>query len=205
MKSIQIPFIDEDIKQFKVGDNVLISGTIVTARDMAHKYLYDNFLVNKQKSISQEDQEVYEKLRAYLHNGAIYHCGPVVRQEGDSYTMLAAGPTTSSREEKYEYEVIQAFNVRFIIGKGGMGDRTLKACQEFGCLYLHAIGGAAPLIAKSIVQVKEILKENFGIPEAFWVIEVKDFPAIVTMDARGDSLHKNIKESSFNKYLSLIS
>jgi fumarate hydratase subunit beta len=132
-----------------------------------------------------------------LAGGAIYHCGPVVAGlETRDYRFVAAGPTTSTREEPYQGDVMRYFNVKGVIGKGGMGPKTLAACQEVPGVYLHAIGGAASLIAQSVQRVLDVHKLEFGVPEAMWVIEVKDFPAVVTMDSHGESLHAEIAQKS---------
>ena len=127
----------------------------------------------------------------------IYHCGPVVVKENGQWVVKAAGPTTSIREEPYEYDVIKNFGVRGVIGKGGMADKTLKACKEFGCVYLHAIGGAAQVLAEKITKVNGVyLYDEVGSPEAIWDFSVVDFPVVVTMDAHGNSLHDVIAKNS---------
>jgi len=132
-----------------------------------------------------------------LNGGVIYHCGPVVAGlETREHKFVAAGPTTSIREESYQGDVMRHFKIRGVIGKGGMGSKTLAACREVPGVYLHAIGGAASLIAQTVVKVLEVYKLEFGVPEAMWVIEVKDFPAVVTMDSHGGSLHAEIESKS---------
>jgi fumarate hydratase class I len=144
-----------------------------------------------------DDLEVYEAIRPILDGGVIYHCGPVVSGlDTKDYRFVAAGPTTSIREEPYQGDVMRHFNVRAVIGKGGMGPKTLAACGEVPGVYLHAIGGAASLIAQTVTRVLGVYKYQFGVPEAMWVIEVKDFPVVVTMDAHGNSLHANIEARS---------
>jgi len=132
-----------------------------------------------------------------MAGGAIYHCGPVVAGlDTRDYRFVAAGPTTSTREEPYQGDVMRHFNLKGVIGKGGMGKKTLAACQEVPGVYLHAIGGAATLIAETVTRVLAVYKLDFGVPEAMWVIEVKDFPAVVTMDSHGGSLHARIEADS---------
>jgi fumarate hydratase class I len=133
-----------------------------------------------------------------LRDGILYHCGPVVmKQEDGSWKATAAGPTTSIREEPYQWQVIRDFGLRGVIGKGGMGDKTLAACKEHGCVYLHAIGGAAQVLAERIKKVRNVfMMEKFGAPEAIWEFEVEDFPAVVTIDSHGNSLHKEVFEKS---------
>jgi fumarate hydratase class I len=136
-------------------------------------------------------------IREYLKEGLIYHCGPVVKQENGIWSFVAAGPTTSTREEPYQADVIREYTVRGVIGKGGMGDRTLEGLQEVGAVYFHTIGGLGTLLAQCAKKVITVFKlEDFGSPEAFWVIEVEKFPAVVTMDAHGNSLHREILEKS---------
>ena len=204
MNKLTIPISDEDILQLNVGDTVSLSGTIITGRDAAHKWMIDTFIKNRREP-QGDDIEVYEAIRSLLDGGAIYHCGPVVGglDSGD-YRFVAAGPTTSAREEPYQGDVMRHFNAKAVIGKGGMGANTLKACQEVPCVYLHAIGGAASLIAQSVRNVVGVHKLDFGVPEAMWVIEVLDFPAVVTMDSHGFSLHEQVKTQSKEALSELI-
>ena len=196
MRKLNIPFSDEDIRALKVGDPVAISGVMLTGRDAAHKWMVETF-VRGTRAPQGDDRQVYEAIRPLLKGGAIYHCGPVVAglDTGD-YRFVAAGPTTSTREEPYQGDVMRHFNVKGVVGKGGMGSQTLAACAEVPGVYLHAIGGAASLIAQSVQRVLAVYKLEFGVPEAMWVIEVKDFPAVVTMDSRGGSLHAEIAARS---------
>lgn len=145
------------------------------------------------------------ELEEYLQNSILYHCGPVVKHQGENWSFVAAGPTTSIREEPYEAEVIKNYGLRGIIGKGGMGAKTLAALKDFGAVYLHAIGGLATSIAQSVINVERVfMLEEFGVPEAMWVIQVHEFPAVVTMDARGNSLHTQIRSKSDQVYSALI-
>lgn len=196
MQNLNIPFGDDDIRALKVGDPVAISGTMITARDAAHKWMIETFI--KQTRVPQgDDLKVYEAIKTVLNGGAIYHCGPVVGGlDTKEYRFVAAGPTTSTREEPYQGDVMRYFNVKGVIGKGGMGPKTLAACQEVPGVYLHAIGGAASLIAQSVQRVLDVYKLEFGVPEAMWVIEVQDFPAVVTMDSHGESLHAEVAQRS---------
>lgn len=177
--ALQTPMTEEQVRKLKAGDIVLLSGTVFTGRDEVHKYLHKG-----------GDLEI-------LRNGVIYHCGPVVLEEGGKYRIVAAGPTTSIREEPYQADVIKRYGVKAVIGKGGMGAKTLTACKEHGCVYLHAIGGAAQIYAQCVQNVPQVfLKEKFGSPEAVWEMQVKDFPAVVTMDAHGRSLHQEVSDES---------
>jgi len=196
MKAVDIPIPDDVIRSLKVGDPVALSGVMLTGRDAVHKWMIENF-INQTRQPNEDDLRVYDAIKPLLDGGVIYHCGPVVSGlENGDYRFVAAGPTTSIREEPYQGDVMSHFNVKGVIGKGGMGAKTLKACQEVPGVYLHAIGGAASLIAQSVQRVLGVYKLDFGVPEAIWVIEVKDFPVVVTMDAHGDSLHAAVETSS---------
>jgi fumarate hydratase class I len=140
-----------------------------------------------------------------LDGGVIYHCGPVVQKLDDgSWKFVAAGPTTSIREEVYQAGVIRHFNLKGVIGKGGMGANTLKACQEQPAVYFHAIGGAASLIAQTVKRVLTVHKLDFGVPEAIWVLQVEDFPVVVTMDSHGVSIHEEVEAQSKAKLAELL-
>lgn len=201
MIEIRLPASDEDIAALQVGDSVRLQGVMLTARDAAHKYMVESFI---KETPPESELELYEKLAADLRGGAIYHCGPVVRKLNGHYEIVAAGPTTSAREEVYEDLVIAHFGMKAVIGKGGMGPRTLQACQEHKAVYLHAIGGAGSLIAATVEEVLDVYRLDFGVPEAFWKIRVKDFPAVVTMDSHGNSLHARVEAASRAKLTALI-
>ncbi|GMT49525.1 MAG: hypothetical protein IEMM0008_1064 [bacterium] len=193
MINLTLPISEEDIIKLKVGDNVSLTGIMVTARDVAHKYIMEHFI---KKEPTGKDKELFDLLYKYLHDGIIYHCGPVVKEDKGKYTFLAAGPTTSIREEPYQADVMKHFGLRGVIGKGGMGDKTLQALMDHKAVYLHAIGGAAALIGKSVKEVLGVERLDFGMPEAFWIIRVEDFRCVVTMDSHGHSRHKDMIESS---------
>ena len=191
MIELSTPVSEEAIRALKVGDEVTISGTLFTGRDAVHKYLHEG---------GQLSAGVNFK------GGILYHCGPVViKDEQGNWKCVAAGPTTSIREEPYQWQVIRDFGLRGVIGKGGMGEKTLEACKQHGCAYLHAIGGAAQVLAECIKRVRNVyLLEKFGAPEAIWEFEVAHFPVIVTIDAHGNSLHKEIlaaSQAELAKYL----
>jgi len=194
--SLSIPIADKAIHSLHVGDSVLLTGIILTGRDTAHKWLYDRF-INKTIEPSVEDKKVYQELKVLLKGSLIFHCGPVVAglDIGD-YKFVAAGPTTSIREEPYQGDILRHFDLKGVIGKGGMGEKTLAACAQTPAVYFHAVGGAAALIARSVEKVLGVYKLDFGVPEAMWVIKVKDFPGIVTMDSFGESLHSKVRENS---------
>ena len=199
---LTVPISEEQIRSLKVGDQVLVNGVIYTARDAGHKYMMENFI---QGDCPDGEKEVYAELKNGLAGGVIYHCGPVVRKREDGkYEFVAAGPTTSIREEPYEAAVFGHFGLRAVIGKGGMRDKTLAGCKEHGAVYLHAIGGAATLIAQSCKEVVDVFKLDFGVPEAFWKIRVEDFPCVVTMDSHGQSLHDKVRADSQQKLEGLL-
>jgi fumarate hydratase class I len=196
MRSITTPISDDLICELKVGEPVALSGVMVTGRDAAHKWMIETF-IKKTREPKVGDLQVYEDLKRLLNGCIIYHCGPVVSGlDTKEYKFVAAGPTTSIREEPYQADVMKHFNVKGVIGKGGMGARTLKGCQEGPFVYFHASGGAASYIAQSVQKVLGVYKMEFGVPEAMWVIEVRDFPVVVTMDSHGDSQHAVIDEES---------
>ncbi len=196
MKKLTMPIKDDQIRDLTVGDSVLLNGVMLTGRDAVHKWMIDTF-IEKNRSPEGDDQEVYDAIKPQLEGGVIYHCGPVVAglDTGD-YSFVAAGPTTSIREEPYQGRVMEHFNIKGVIGKGGMGAKTLKACGEVPGVYFHAIGGAATLIAQSVKKVLGVHKIDFGVPEAIWVLEVEDFPVVVTMDSHGNSIHEEIDKRS---------
>jgi fumarate hydratase class I len=175
---LKTPLSETDVKSLKVGDVVLLDGIVFTGRDEVHRYLHNG-----------GDLDV-------IRGGVIYHCGPVVMQEGGEYRVLAAGPTTSIREEPYQAEIIKRFGIKAVIGKGGMGAKTQKACQEYGCVYLHGIGGAAQIYAQCIQRVLSVRLQEFGSPESVWELEVKNFPVVVTIDSHGNNLQQLVSDKS---------
>lgn len=180
MIQLSAPFTEEKIRALKVGDMVELDGIVFTARDAVHKWLHEG----NEPPFSLKD-------------GIIYHCGPVVLKKKGKWVVTAAGPTTSIREEPYQAGIIEKFGIRAVIGKGGMAEKTRLGCQKSGCVYLHAIGGAAQVLAEAIEEVEDVFGiEQFGSPEAIWRLRVKKFPVVVTIDAHGNSLHKDIEESS---------
>ena len=181
--NLSSPISEETIRKLKVGNQVLISGVVFTGRDAVHKYLHEGGTLPDEVN---------------LDGGILYHCGPVVLQDKHGqWQVTAAGPTTSLREEPYQGDIMKRFGIRGVIGKGGMADKTLDACQEHGAVYLHAIGGAAQVLAECITRVRNVhMLKEFGSPEAVWELEVLDFPAVVTMDSHGNSLHAEILSRS---------
>jgi fumarate hydratase class I len=172
------PISEEAVRALKVGDVVLVSGEVFTGRDAVHAHLM--------KNAPPVD----------LRGAVLYHCGPVMLKQGESWTVKAAGPTTSSREEPYQATIIEKYGVRAVIGKGGMGAKTLAALQKSGAVYLNAIGGAAQFYARTVEKVVGVHLLEFGIPEAMWHLRVNNFAAIVTMDARGNSLHADVEKET---------
>lgn len=182
MIKINLPVSEADIRKLKMGDEVSLNGIMLTGRDSAHTWL-----------LNDKPAEVRELLKGSV----IYHCGPIVKKVNGEWHFVAAGPTTSIREEPYQGPVIKEYGIRGVMGKGGMGEKTLKALGENGSVYFHAVGGAATLQAQAVKKVHGVIKlEEFGVPEALWIIEVEDFQAVVTMDSHGNSLHKEIKAAS---------
>src|SRR5439155_27248428 len=179
------PVSEAAVRSLKVGDVVLISGRMCTGRDAVHSHLMKH------------------EPPVDLRGAVLYHCGPVVVKDGDSWRVTAAGPTTSIREEPYQGEIIKRYGVRAAIGKGGMGAKTLAALKEHGAVYLNAVGGAAQFYARAITGVDGVSLLELGTPEAMWHLQVKDFPAIVTMDAHGNSLHKEIEHDSGERLASI--
>ncbi|KZZ83972.1 fumarate hydratase [Bacillus sp. SJS] len=179
---LEAPITEEKIRSLKVGDVVKITGMMYTGRDAIHKYLSEN------------DAPID------LNGQIIYHCGPVMlKDENEQWHVKAAGPTTSIREEPYQGDIMKRFGIRAVIGKGGMGAKTLKALEEHGGVYLNAIGGAAQYYADCIKSVEGVDLMQFGIPEAMWHLKVQDFKAVVTMDSHGNSLHKDVEQSSLER------
>jgi fumarate hydratase, class I len=179
------PLTEDQVRSLKVGDLVLLNGMMYTGRDSVHSHLMKN------------DPPVD------LNGGVLYHCGPVVLKDGEGWKMMAAGPTTSIREEPYEADVIKKFGVRAVIGKGGMGAKTLAALKDSGAVYLSAIGGAAQFYARCVERITDVSLMEFGVPEAMWHMHVRDFPCIVTMDAHGNSLHKDVETESAKQLATL--
>lgn len=187
MIKLSAPFTEDKIRGLKVGDMVEITGIVFTGRDAVHKWLHEGNMPPMS-----------------LKDSIIYHCGPVVMQKKEKgkakWVVTAAGPTTSSREEPYQAGIIEKHGVRAVIGKGGMGEKTRLACEKFGCVYMHAVGGAAQVLAESIKEVNGVFGlEKFGSPEAIWELRVESFPVVVTIDAHGNSLHKDIEAESGQK------
>jgi fumarate hydratase class I len=177
--TLTTPLTEAAVRELRVGDTVEITGRLYTGRDAAHHRLHHGV----QPPVDLAGQ-------------IIYHCGPVMVRDGDRWVCRAAGPTTSSREEPYQWEVMRDHGIRGVIGKGGMGAKTLEGCRQYGCVYLHAIGGAAQVCAERITRVDGVDWMDLGSPEAIWHLWAERFPCIVTMDSHGGSLHKQVREAS---------
>jgi fumarate hydratase class I len=191
MAELKLPVDEEEIRKLRVGDFVELTGRMITGRDAAHKWLMEAFR---------------DDVAPFMKGTVIYHCGPVVATGDDgSYDFVAAGPTTSIREEPYQADVIGRYGLRGVIGKGGMGKKTLDGLAEHGAVYLHAVGGAAQVLARAIPRVERVfMLEEFGVPEALWVIEVDRFPVMVTMDSVGGSIHDEVEARSQAKLQELL-
>ncbi|MDP6490879.1 MAG: FumA C-terminus/TtdB family hydratase beta subunit [Kiritimatiellia bacterium] len=180
IKAIEYPFTEEKTRGLRVGDTVSLSGRVCTGRDRLHQFLAEG-----------------GTCPVSLRDGAMYHCGPVVMQEGGKWVVRAAGPTTSIREEPYMADLIKSLGLRVIVGKGGMGEATRLACRDHGCVYLQTVGGAAALLAACIERVDGVhFLAEFGSTEAMWELHLRDLIAVVTMDARGHSLHRTVQRKT---------
>lgn len=191
MAELRLPTDEKTIRELTVGTHLELTGRMVTGRDAAHQWLLEGFR---------------EEVAPFLAGTVIYHCGPVVgKSEEGEWRFVAAGPTTSIREEPYQADVLERYGLRGVIGKGGMGARTLEGLGRSGAVYLHAVGGAAQVLARAVRRVERVFQlEEFGVPEALWVIEVERFPVVVTMDAHGRSLHDQVEETSRQRFQELL-
>lgn len=183
MAELKLPVTEDQVRELEVGDFVELTGRMITGRDAAHKWLMEAFR---------------DDVAPFMKDTVIYHCGPVVAKRDDGgWDFVAAGPTTSIREEPYQADVIGRYGLRGVIGKGGMGAKTLAGLGKHGAVYLHAIGGAAQVLARAIPKVERVfMLDEFGVPEALWVIHVDKFPVVVSMDSHGKSLHDEVEKHS---------
>ena len=189
MKELRYPFSEESVRALRAGEIVQVCGRVFTGRDRLHKHLAEG-----------------GSCPVSLRDGALYHCGPVVVPQGEGWRVVAAGPTTSVREEPYMAEVVARHGVRLIIGKGGMGAATQAACMRYGCVYLQAVGGAAALIAQRVKRVEGVcFLDTFGATEALWQLEVEAFEAVVGIDTHGRSLFDEVRDSSRAELRKLLS
>ncbi len=188
MKRISYPFTEQAVRELRSGESVQVCGRVFTGRDRLHKFLAEGGA----SPVS-------------LRDGALYHCGPVVVPQDGGWRVVAAGPTTSAREEPYMAEVIARHGVRLVIGKGGMGASTQAACVRYGCVYLQAVGGAAALLAQRIRRVEGVsFLETFGATEALWQLEVEEFEAVVGMDTHGRNLFAEVGDASRERLRRLL-
>jgi len=179
---LKTPISEEEIRKLKVNDVLYVSGTIFTARDQAHKRALEYFNQGKVLPLN-------------LEGLAAFHCGPIVKKKEDGWTIVAAGPTTSTRMEIFEDEFIKSFKIRVVIGKGGMGKRTTEAMAKFGAVYGAFTGGAAVLAAKAVKSVKRVEWLDLGMPEAMWILEVEEFgPLTVAIDSHGNNLFMEVQK-----------
>ena len=184
---LDIPLSVDEVKKLKVGDILYVTGTIFTARDEAHKRALDFHEKGKQLPI-------------VLEGLPIFHCGPIMKNENGVWKVIAAGPTTSTRMEIFEDQFIKNFKIRAVIGKGGMGQKTVDAMKDYGVFYGAFTGGAAILAAKSITKVKGVQWMDLGMPEAMWQLEVKEFgPITVAIDTKGNNLFEIVTKNANNK------
>jgi fumarate hydratase subunit beta len=191
MAKLQLPCDEKTVRSLKVGDFIELDGRMITGRDAAHHWLLHGFR---------------EEVAPFMKGSVIYHVGPVVKKHEDGhYSFVAAGPTTSAREEPYQADVIGKYGLRGVIGKGGMGPKTLNGLQEHGAVYFHAVGGTAQVLAEAVKEVEQVFQlKEFGVPEALWVIRVENFPVVVTMDSHGNSLHAEVEKDSRGKLEHLL-
>lgn len=185
---LRSPFGADSVRSLRVGAPVAIHGRIVTGRDRYHKFLFDG-----------------GRNPVDLHDGCVFHCGPVVLKGKRGWQVVAAGPTTSIREEPYMADIIAREGVRVIVGKGGMGERTRKACAQHGCVYVQAVGGAAGLLGRCVKQVAGVhMLSEFGLAEAVWELDMVGLEGIVTMDTRGASLYEQVQSKSLARLRQLV-
>jgi fumarate hydratase class I len=178
---LKTPIKEEDVRKLKIGDIVTITGEIICARDMAHKYYFEN---------------IDKKITPSFENAIIYHCGPLAEKTKNGYNIISAGPTTSIRMSRYLPALIEKYKIKLIIGKGGLDKSILPVLSKFGCVYLSIIGGLGATIADKIIKVEDVSFLEFGMAEAVWKLLALKMPAIVTMDTHNKSMHEKILEDS---------
>lgn len=180
---LKTPISEEQIRKLKVNDVLYVTGTVVTARDQAHRRALEYFKEGKPLPLN-------------LEGLAVFHCGPVVAKQGEKWIAVAAGPTTSTRMDIFEDEFIKNFKVRVVIGKGGMGKKTTDAMQKYGVVYGAFTGGAAVLAARAIKNVRGVEWFDLGVPEAMWIFEVEEFgPLVVAIDSHGNNLFTDVQKT----------
>ena len=180
---LKTPISEEQIRKLKVNDVLYVTGTVVTARDQAHRRALEYFKESKALPLN-------------LEGLAVFHCGPVVAKQGEKWIAVAAGPTTSTRMDIFEDEFIKNFKIRVVIGKGGMGKKTTDAMQKYGAVYGAFTGGAAVLAARAIKNVRGVEWFDLGVPEAMWIFEVEEFgPLVVAIDSHGNNLFADVQKT----------
>lgn len=179
---LKLPLEEQQVKSLMVGDILYLEGIIYTARDEAHLHALEYY-------------EKGKKLPVEFKGSAIFHCGPIMKKEGENWKLVGAGPTTSSRMNSLEPKFIEIFRPSCIIGKGGMNEETKKAMEKFSCVYLAITGGTAVLSSKGIKEVKGVFWEELGMPEALWILIAENFgPLIVGIDAHGNSIYEEVNK-----------
>ena len=175
-----LPVSTEKIRKLNVGDIIYVTGKLFTARDEAHHMM----LEKNKDSLPFKPSEM-----------ALYHCGPLMKKENGKWKVVSAGPTTSSRMEIFEDKFIEKFEINTIVGKGGMGERTVKALQKYICIYASYTGGAGALAADRFEEALDVhWLDELGMPEAVWIFKAKEFgPLVVAMDSHGKSIYRNRK------------
>ena len=177
---LETPISERDVRKLRIGDILYITGTIFTTRDAAHSRALEYCREGK-------------KLPINMRGLALFHCGPLVKEVSGKYDVISAGPTTSTRMEMFEDAFIEKTGIRVVIGKGGMGPRTVEAMKKFGAVYCAFTGGAGVLARKTIKQVKSVEWLDLGMAEALWILDVEDFgPLIVAIDAYGNNLYADV-------------
>jgi tartrate/fumarate subfamily iron-sulfur-dependent hydro-lyase beta chain len=188
MRELKTPLPESDVKSLRAGDVVYLSGTVYTARDGAH-----------QRALSEG------RFPENIRNGVVFHAGPVVKKTGKRWSVVAVGPTTSSRMDILEPEFLKRFGVRAIIGKGGMGPGVVAALKKHGAVYLSMTGGCAASAAEKVVSVEDVSWLDLGVPEAVWVLRVRRLgPLVVSIDSHGNSLYEAVREKVEKKLSSKI-
>lgn len=172
-KILTTPIQDEDIKLLKVGDIVYLSGTLVTCRDEGHRRVIAEGIMPKLP----------------MDRIAIFHAGPIVKDVEGGWEMISIGPTTSMRMERYEKEFLAKTGVKLVIGKGGMGAKTAEGCKDSTAVHAVFPGGCGVIAAEQVEKIVDKEWPEFGMPEAFWILKVKEFgPLIISIDTEGNNL-----------------
>jgi tartrate/fumarate subfamily iron-sulfur-dependent hydro-lyase beta chain len=185
---VELPIAQSDVAVWRVGDIVFLSGVILTARDLAHRRIL-------------EASERGQPLPFDPTGLPVFHCGPLARRDGDTWTITGLGPTTSARMESSTPAIMARYRTPFLIGKGGMGPATREAIVDHGAAYLAAVGGTGALGARAVEKVLGVYwLEEVGMPDAVWILGVRDYgPLVVTIDSTGRDLHDEVVRSAAEK------